>query len=210
MTPSERLFALLLRACPAAARDRFGTGMQYAWAADLAAARGRGRWAEAAFWIVTTVDVLRFAVAERRRGQSLRAVLTVDWRDAWRSLRAAPMVSGFSVASLALGIGGVTALFSILNTLALKPLPVREPERLALFADNSWTNPIWEAVRDRRQRFAEDAFAWGNDRFNLSRARDVEKFKQTRDVDARQRRSEERRVGKECTSVCRSRWSPYH
>ena len=24
------------------------------------------------------------------------------------------------------------------------------------------------------------------------------------------RGSEERRVGKECTSVCRSRWSPYH
>ena len=23
-------------------------------------------------------------------------------------------------------------------------------------------------------------------------------------------RSEERRVGKECTSWCRSRWSPYH
>ena len=26
----------------------------------------------------------------------------------------------------------------------------------------------------------------------------------------RQSRSEERRVGKECTSWCRSRWSPYH
>ena len=25
-----------------------------------------------------------------------------------------------------------------------------------------------------------------------------------------QERSEERRVGKECTSWCRSRWSPYH
>ena len=24
------------------------------------------------------------------------------------------------------------------------------------------------------------------------------------------RRSEERRVGKECASMCRSRWSPYH
>ena len=24
------------------------------------------------------------------------------------------------------------------------------------------------------------------------------------------RRSEERRVGKECNQVCRSRWSPYH
>src|SRR3546814_7967841 len=27
---------------------------------------------------------------------------------------------------------------------------------------------------------------------------------------ARARRSEERRVGKECVSTCRSRWSPYH
>src|SRR3546814_2046327 len=27
---------------------------------------------------------------------------------------------------------------------------------------------------------------------------------------ARQSRSEERRVGKECVSTCRSRWSPYH
>src|SRR3546814_6958156 len=26
----------------------------------------------------------------------------------------------------------------------------------------------------------------------------------------RQRRSEERRVGQECVSTCRSRWSPYH
>ena len=26
----------------------------------------------------------------------------------------------------------------------------------------------------------------------------------------RQFRSEERRVGKECASMCRSRWSPYH
>ena len=27
---------------------------------------------------------------------------------------------------------------------------------------------------------------------------------------AREERSEERRVGKECASMCRSRWSPYH
>ena len=30
------------------------------------------------------------------------------------------------------------------------------------------------------------------------------------DVDVSETRSEERRVGKECQSVCRSRWSPYH
>src|SRR3546814_15343317 len=31
-----------------------------------------------------------------------------------------------------------------------------------------------------------------------------------RGVEAVDRRSEERRVGKECVSTCRSRWSPYH
>src|SRR3546814_20259964 len=30
------------------------------------------------------------------------------------------------------------------------------------------------------------------------------------DHDVCQKRSEERRVGKECVSTCRSRWSPYH
>src|SRR3546814_19793179 len=29
-------------------------------------------------------------------------------------------------------------------------------------------------------------------------------------MEAERRRSEERRVGKECVSTCRSRWSPYH
>src|SRR3546814_16051375 len=31
-----------------------------------------------------------------------------------------------------------------------------------------------------------------------------------KDADAKKYRSEERRVGKECVSTCRSRWSPYH
>src|SRR3546814_5775412 len=30
------------------------------------------------------------------------------------------------------------------------------------------------------------------------------------DLAGEKRRSEERRVGKECVSTCRSRWSPYH
>jgi predicted permease len=77
-------------------------------------------------------------------------------------------VTAFAVASLALGIGGVTALFSILNSLALKPLPVRDPAGLVILADNSWTNPIWESIRSRRQIFAQDAFAWATAQFNLS------------------------------------------
>src|SRR3546814_18022812 len=39
------------------------------------------------------------------------------------------------------------------------------------------------------------------------RGRDQRKERHETDVEAR---SEERRVGKECVSTCRSRWSPYH
>ena len=39
----------------------------------------------------------------------------------------------------------------------------------------------------------------------------VSVYADTHNVDALvDRRSEERRVGKECVSLCRSRWSPYH
>jgi predicted permease len=168
MTPADRVFVLLLRAYPAQTRERFGDGMRFAMSRDLEAARTRGPRAVAAFWGTTLADTCRFALAERRGGFTMRGGLTVDWRDAWRSLRSAPLVTVFAVVSLALGIGGVTALFSILNSLALKPLPVRDPAGLVIFADSSWTNPIWENVRSRRQVFAQDAFGWATTQFNLS------------------------------------------
>ena len=38
----------------------------------------------------------------------------------------------------------------------------------------------------------------------------LDRIEQNKDLNAFLDRSEERRVGKECTSKCRSRWSPYH
>src|SRR3546814_2697790 len=35
-------------------------------------------------------------------------------------------------------------------------------------------------------------------------------FQRLHELGDRRARSEERRVGKECVSTCRSRWSPYH
>jgi putative ABC transport system permease protein len=165
---ARHVFRALVRLCPAPARERFGDGLVFGWQHDLDRARRDGAAAVVRFWIDTVLDTVRLALAERSGGFSVRGALTIDWRDAWRSLRSAPMVTTFCVLSLALGIGGVTALFTILNSLALKPLPVRDPQQLVLLSDNSWTNPIWEAIRDRKQAFAADAFAWGNDRFNLS------------------------------------------
>jgi hypothetical protein len=60
--------------------------------------------------------------------------LLQDLRLAIRSLRATPVVSFVAVLSLALGIGANTAIFSLVDRLILRSLPVREPARLALVA----------------------------------------------------------------------------
>ena len=69
--------------------------------------------------------------------------------------------------SLALGIGANLALFAVANGLLLKPLPVRDPEHLVLFEHGSWTNPIWERIRDAHAQLFDGAFAWSNERFDL-------------------------------------------
>ena len=53
-----------------------------------------------------------------------------DLRLAVRTLRATPVVTVVAVLSLALGIGANTAIFSLVDSLLLRTLPVPHPERL--------------------------------------------------------------------------------
>ena len=75
-----------------------------------------------------------------------------------------------AVASLALGIGANSAIFALVDGVLLKSLPVRDPQRLILLDDGSWTNPIWEQIRARQLEISDGAAAWGDVRFDLSRA----------------------------------------
>ena len=91
-----------------------------------------------------------------------------DLRYAWRQLRKSPGFSLLAVVALALGIGANSALFSIVNTLFLRPLPYPEPARLVQLTssaperqlDNapfSW--PRYVVVRDGQQVFSDVAVA---------------------------------------------------
>src|SRR5690349_24259405 len=59
--------------------------------------------------------------------------LLQDLRYGFRMLLKQKGVSAIALLSLALGIGANTALFSIVDAMLLKMLPVKEPERLVLF-----------------------------------------------------------------------------
>ncbi len=60
-----------------------------------------------------------------------------DVRLAFRALRSTPVVSMVAVLSLALSIGANTAIFSVVDALLLRSLPVGDPERLAMVAMRS-------------------------------------------------------------------------
>jgi len=84
-----------------------------------------------------------------------------------------------AILSLALGIGANTAIFAIVDSLLLRALPVDRPERLALLMSiptgatpglSSWSNPVWEQIRERRHELFQTAFAFSarTARFNLT------------------------------------------
>src|SRR3546814_12434860 len=63
--------------------------------------------------------------------------------------------------------------------------------------------PVEEFLKDENGDFI--VIAAGNESFA-----ELSAWPQEPAYQARWTRSEERRVGKECVSTCRSRWSPYH
>src|SRR5438132_89779 len=95
-----------------------------------------------------------------------------DLRYAFRTLRTSPGFTLVAVLSLALGIGANTAIFSLIDAVILKSLPVVHPEELLQVTQGTehgdiFTNPIWEQVRDRQDVFS-GIFAFGSSRYNLA------------------------------------------
>ena len=97
----------------------------------------------------------------------MRHSLTVEWRDAWRSLRATPIVTAIAVLSLALGIGANTALFSILNSLHAEI--AARARAAAARRHRRRSGPIRSGSRCApASELSAGAFAWSADSFDSS------------------------------------------
>src|SRR5687768_14556004 len=88
-----------------------------------------------------------------------------DVRYAIRLLLKSPAFTAVAVLSLALGIGANSAIFSLVNVILLRPLPVTEPARIASGFLTDQRNPgnlpishlNYKDLRDQNQVFADMA-----------------------------------------------------
>jgi predicted permease len=81
------------------------------------------------------------AVKEAIRSAGWERLLETLWQDirfALRQLRRSPALTAVVILSLALGIGANTAIFSLMDAVMLKSLPVKDPQQLVLL---QWATP---------------------------------------------------------------------
>ena len=125
-----------------------------------------GRAARARFGSLESVkDAVRDVGWESRLEGARRDVC-----HALRTLRAAPVFAAVAIVTLGLSIGANTAIFSVVNGLLLRPLPVREPDRLVVLVNDRGrsgaSEAAWLQMRGQSALF-DSVMAWSSTQFNL-------------------------------------------
>jgi predicted permease len=166
-TLDERVFRWLLGLYPPEARRDLGPGMLAMYRELAEGAREDGPFGRLGLLAREAAGLIAGATGERRdarrrrrpakrnRQRSIRGpdggrrggIQTVedmvqDLKYALRIMVKSPMFSGIAILTLALGIGAVTAIYSVVDAVLMEPLPFDEPDEIVL---------LWTQNRDEGQ-----------------------------------------------------------
>jgi predicted permease len=132
------VFRWLLRLYPRAYRARFGAEMEEFFRRERADSGGGFR-----FWIRLVLDHVGASRRVRGRAGGDRRMGTIrdDFLAAARTLRRAPAFTLFAAATLGLGIGATTAVYTVVDRVVLRPLPYEGADRLARVGPSFRSSP---------------------------------------------------------------------
>src|SRR5262245_6503936 len=151
-----RAYRWFVRLCPEALRREYGAAMEETIENRLAAARASGRWRAVKVWSRESAGLLTMAITERwsrrthspvaprpsakaeRARQKLLAApkagmmdtIAQELRHAVRRLARTPVFTAAAATTLALAIAANAAIFTLVHSVVLNPLPYANSERL--------------------------------------------------------------------------------
>jgi hypothetical protein len=163
---SERIYRWLLRLYPRDFREEYGHEMSLLF-------RARATSGSASLWFQVLGDLLFHAPQERW------STTKQDLRYAVRQLRRSPGFSAVVISTLAVGIGGTTAVFSVMHAVLLAPLPYLQPGELVRIYQQEPDNPAsrrhlsaphFRTLRDQAASFVDVSARYFRDDMGLDLA----------------------------------------
>jgi predicted permease len=120
---SLRLYRRMSKLYPAGFRENYAEPLEREFRDELNESAGAA--ALGILWIRLIADLAVSVPVQ------FSSEVTLDARHTLRLWARRPWHTGFAILALAIGIGANTGVFSVVNALLLRPLPFRDPERLA-------------------------------------------------------------------------------